>query len=57
MGVARRARVGGIDITSDPNAEGFYRRLGARRVGRVYAPVGGAPRYLPRLTLEVPSWS
>lgn len=40
-------------ITADPNAEGFYRTLGARRVGEV--PSTPAGRLLPRLervTLE-----
>jgi GNAT superfamily N-acetyltransferase len=34
-------------ITADPNAEGFYRRMGARRVGEV--PSTPAGRTLPRL--------
>ena len=40
-------------INADPNAEGFYRKLGARRVGEV--PSTPAGRMLPRLervTLE-----
>jgi GNAT superfamily N-acetyltransferase len=45
MGVAR------LDIASDPNAEGFYRRLGARRVGDVPARPDG--RTLPLLALTV----
>lgn len=42
-----------IDICSDPNAEGFYEKMGAKRVGRIPAPVAGKERYLPRLTLEL----
>ena len=34
-------------INADPNAEGFYRRMGARRVGEV--PSTPAGRTLPRL--------
>jgi GNAT superfamily N-acetyltransferase len=41
---ARRLR-----ISADPNAEGFYRRMGARRVGEV--PSTPAGRTLPRLEL------
>lgn len=38
-------------ITADPNAEGFYAHLGARRVGEVPSiPIG---RMLPRLELPV----
>ena len=36
-----------LRIASDPHAEGFYRRMGARRVGRV--PSTPAGRYLPLL--------
>jgi GNAT superfamily N-acetyltransferase len=42
-----------LDITSDPNAEGFYLGLGARRVDRVFSPVEGRERYLPRLELPI----
>lgn len=43
----------GLAIESDPNAEGFYARLGARRVGWNAAPVpGAADRRLPRLELD-----
>lgn len=37
-------------MLSDPFAEAFYLRLGARRVGSVPAPMPGAPeRLLPEL--------
>ena len=38
-------------ITADPNAEGFYARLGARRVGDVPSTPPG--RRLPRLVLSI----
>lgn len=51
-----RAREGGalgLEIESDPHAEGFYLRLGATTVGAVPAPMPGAPdRTLPRLRLD-----
>lgn len=40
-------------IESDPNAQGFYERLGACQVGEVAAPVCGVERYLPLLQLLV----
>jgi predicted N-acetyltransferase YhbS len=44
---------GVIAIVADPNAEPFYLRLGARRVGEVAAPMPGAPdRMLPLLELD-----
>ena len=36
-------------IDSDPHAEAFYLRMGARRAGEVPAPMDGIPRILPRL--------
>ena len=50
------ARLGAyvIAIESDPNAEPFYQRMGAIRVGEVPAPMVGAPnRALPLLELHV----
>jgi GNAT superfamily N-acetyltransferase len=48
----RRMGVKRLRIASDPNAEGFYRKLGARRVGRVPSrPVG---RRLPLFVFRIP---
>jgi GNAT superfamily N-acetyltransferase len=46
----KRARVMGfqsLEIESDPNAEGFYRRMGARRVRTRTMEVEGEHRELP----------
>lgn len=40
-------------IVSDPNAEGFYLKLGAVRVGEQQAPVDGVARTLPVLRYAV----
>jgi GNAT superfamily N-acetyltransferase len=40
-----------LTIASDPNAEGFYRRMGARRVGS--APSKPAGRELPLLVVDL----
>jgi hypothetical protein len=42
-----------LEIESDPNAEGFYRRLGARRVGVSIHAVERQQRELPVLIYEV----
>jgi GNAT superfamily N-acetyltransferase len=42
-----------LRIASDPNAEGFYRRMGARRVGREASRPAG--RFLPVLVLRTVS--
>lgn len=40
----------GLRVDADPNAEEFYVKLGARRVGQVAAPVDGQPgRVRPQL--------
>jgi len=41
-----------VRITSDPNAAGFYKRMGATQVGETDAPVDGQPRKLPRLKIN-----
>ena len=38
-----------LDIESDPNAEGFYKRMGARRVGVSLKELDGQKRELPIL--------
>jgi GNAT superfamily N-acetyltransferase len=42
-----------MEIESDPNAEGFDLRMGARRVGEVVSEIEGQTRALPRLILDV----
>jgi ribosomal protein S18 acetylase RimI-like enzyme len=42
-----------LEIESDPNAEGFYQRLGARRVGSNITQVQGRRRELPVLIYEI----
>jgi N-acetylglutamate synthase-like GNAT family acetyltransferase len=40
-----------VEITSDPNAEGFYKKMGARRIGEVRADMDENPRSIPRLSI------
>ena len=42
-----------LSIESDPNAEGFYRRMGARRVGGINYCIDGQRRTLPLLVADV----
>ena len=48
----RTMKVRRLDVASDPNAEGFYRRMGARRVGVVASTPEGRLLPLLRLTLQ-----
>ena len=41
-----------IEIESDPNAEGFYERMGARRVGGNVTEMEGEQRILPVLIYD-----
>jgi len=49
---AAKLNVSAVEISSDPNAAGFYQRMGARQIGEVDAPVDGQPRKLPRLKIN-----
>jgi N-acetylglutamate synthase-like GNAT family acetyltransferase len=44
-----------MELSADPNAEGFYQRMGARRIGEVPAEIEGKPRTLPRMSVDVES--
>jgi len=50
---AARLNATTMQIESDPNAEGFYKRMGARRIGEVTAVMDGQPRVLPLLIVDV----
>ena len=41
-----------VQLTADPNAAGFYKRMGARQVGETDSAVDGQTRKLPRLKIE-----
>jgi GNAT superfamily N-acetyltransferase len=49
---AARRSVSEIEIVSDPHAEGFYRKMGAHRIGESVSEIDGQPRRLPRLTVD-----
>jgi len=42
-----------LEISADPNAEGFYRHMGAVRIGEIHSEIEGQPRVLPRMKLEL----
>ena len=49
---AAALEVRGVEISADPNAAGFYERMGAKQIGEVDSPIDGQPRKLPRLKIE-----
>jgi N-acetylglutamate synthase-like GNAT family acetyltransferase len=52
---ARNLGLPALEISSDPNAEGFYQRLGATRTGDIQSEIEGTPRVLPRMTIKLRS--
>jgi len=42
-----------LELSADPNAEGFYARMGATRIGEVRADMDHQSRVLPRMRLEL----
>jgi N-acetylglutamate synthase-like GNAT family acetyltransferase len=54
---AAHRSVSEIEILSDPNAEGFYQKMGAHRIGETVSEIDGQPRTLPRLTIDPKSAS
>ena len=52
MRAAKGQDLSEVEILSDPNAEGFYQKMGAYRTGESVSEVDGQPRVLPRLTID-----
>src|SRR5262245_17552118 len=50
---ARELGLSELELSADPNAEGFYERMGARRVGEVRYQLDGRPRVLPRMRISL----
>jgi GNAT superfamily N-acetyltransferase len=53
MREAARRGASAVAIEADPNAEGFYLRMGARRVGENVYEIEGRKRKLPLLTVKL----
>ena len=49
---AAKENISAVEILSDPNAEGFYQKMGAHRIGETVSDIDGEPRTLPRLTVD-----
>ena len=50
---AAKMNVSEIELSADPNAAGFYERLGATRIADVDSEIDGKPRKLPRMKVDV----
>ena len=52
---AANLKIPALELSADPNAEGFYERMGAKRIGEVRSEIGGKPRVLPRMLINLAS--
>ena len=50
---AAKLNVNAVEISSDPNAAGFYKRMGATQIGEIDSAIEGQPRRIPRLKKEI----
>ena len=52
MQTAAKRNAREVEILSDPNAEGFYKKMGAHRIAEDASEIDGQKRALPRLTID-----
>ena len=50
---AAKLNVSEIELSADPNAAGFYERMGASQVGEIESVIDGQPRKIPRMKIDV----
>jgi N-acetylglutamate synthase-like GNAT family acetyltransferase len=50
---AAKLNVEEIELSADPNAAGFYERMGALQFGEVESEIDGQTRKLPRMKIDV----
>jgi GNAT superfamily N-acetyltransferase len=52
MQTAAGQNIDAVEILSDPNAAGFYRKMGAHQIGETTSEIDGQSRTLPRLIVD-----
>jgi len=50
---AAKLNVSEVELSADPNAAGFYKRMGASQVGEIDSEMDGEPRKIPRMKIDV----
>ena len=53
MNRATTLSVNEVQITAEPNAAGFYEKMGAKKIGEANTTVDGQPRSLPRMKVDL----
>ena len=49
---AATMNVTAVELSADPNAAGFYQRMGATQIGEIDSEIDGQPRKLPRMKIK-----
>ena len=49
---AAALNIDAVELSADPNAAGFYSRMGATQIGETDSVIDGQVRKLPRMTIE-----
>jgi GNAT superfamily N-acetyltransferase len=52
MRTASGQSIDAVEILSDPNAAGFYRKMGAHQIGEATSEIDGQSRTLPKLIVD-----
>ena len=50
---AAKMNVSEVQLSADPNAAGFYERMGAQEIGETHSEIDGQLRKLPRMKIDV----
>ena len=53
MDRAATMNLNAVELTADPNAAGFYSRMGATQIGATDSEIEGQPRQLPRMKVDL----
>ena len=50
---AAKLNVNELELSADPNAAGFYERMGAKQIGETDSAIDGQTRKLPRMKIDI----
>jgi len=50
---AARLNVGEVQLTADPNAAEFYKKMGAHQISEARSEIDGQQRILPRMKIDI----
>lgn len=50
---AAQMNISEVELSADPNAAGFYERMGAEKIGEVDSSMDGQTRVIPRMKIDV----